>query len=533
MHEHISLETLVTITGRAFIEYVCNLSAEELQGRIEETTPLSPEKEAALQVLTDCASRIYSPTSSLEELRFALVGFLTDYNHQFTDTVTLNQIRESVGGIFFSTRRRDPIAQKLAALARDAYPFYLIPAEPNQPQNEQSTPLPQLSYYSRAVGFTHPTNSELIESLSTDPTLSLLFPEQNGETESSKAYVIHGFNTGSGSVAQASLFAYGIIQQTFAKLAVTRGTFTCQEFVDECLRNMELLKTLIRGEQKDVPLITAVSGIQLQDGQSITTAWGTLRKARDVEKIWLKPPRQNQSYEVDVVFESKFGMKMMIADELSSISLFQYDNQSGKETEEKLAIISALPQIALSKTVRIEPFASKLIPPFQTGDSMSYPWVIPYQIVSSLTSQELTSIEALANIVASHEYQRVIISFRRLASAVRRADITDGFIDLVVIWENLFGTKSGEVKFRIALSISKLLGETESERQRIFKQVSDLYTHRSNIVHGSRHYSRREVEAFWEQSLELTTKVLKKLFYERPELLSFNSDTRSKKLGLK
>lgn len=532
MHEQITLGTLLSITGRAFIEYACNLSPEELQGRIEETTQLSAEKEAALEALIDCASRNYSPAYSLEDLRFGLIGFLTDYNHQFTDTVTLNEIREAAGGTFYETRRTDPIAKKLATLARDAYPFYLIPAEPNQPQPEHSIPLSQLSYYSRAVSHTHSTNVELVELLPTDATLSQLFPAQEGEGETTRAYVIHGFNTGNGSVAQASLFAYGIIQQTFAKLAATKGTFTCKEFVDDCMRNMELLKTLIRGEQKDVPLITAVSGIQLEDGQSITTQWGTIRKAKDIEKIWLKPPFQNQGYEVDVVFESMFGMKMVVANDLSSIPFPQADNQSAKETEEKLAIIAALPQIALNKTIRIEPLASKLIPPFQTGDSMSHPWANPYPINVGLTNEEISSIEELSGKVADADYQKIIISFRRLASAVRRTDITDGFIDLVVIWENLFGSKSGEVKFKIALSMSKLLGETDAERQRIFKQVGDLYTSRSNIVHGSKHYSWTEVGDFWNQSLELTVKILKKLFYERPELLSFNADTRSKKLGL-
>jgi len=408
----------------------------------------------------------------------------------------------------------------------------LIPAEPNQPQGEQSIHLPQLSYYSRAVGFNNPVNTELIHLLPTDPDLVRLFPEQAGDTEVTRAYAIHGFNTGSGGVIQASLFSYGIIQQAFAKLAATKDNFTCQEFVNECLNNVELLKKLINGEQKDVPLITAVSGLELQNGQTIATEWGTLRKARSIEKIWLKSPYQNQSYEADVVFESKFGMKMVVGDDLGSIPFPRVDNQSDKDTEEKLAIISAIPQIVLNKTIRILPLNSILIPPFETGSSRAFSWVNPHPIKDTLTNQEIVLIEEFATTVASHDYKKIIISFRRLASAALRTDITDGFIDLVVIWENLFGTDGGEVKFRIALSMSKLLGETESERQIIFKQVGELYTHRSRIVHGSRHYSWREVSGFWEQSLELTTKVLKKLFYERPELLIFSSDTRSKKLGL-
>lgn len=533
MHEQISLGTLLTITGSTFVQYACNLSPEELQGRMEETSPLPANKEAALQTLIDCASRIYSPASTTDDRRYALVGFLTDYTHTYAGTVTLNQIRESAGGTFYETRRTDPIAKKLAELARDAYPFYLIPAEPNRAQSNPPMPSSHLTYYARAVGLTHSANTELIEILPTDSTLSRLFPEQRSGTNASKAYAIHGFNSGIGSVADASTFAYGMIQQTFAQLAATKGEFTCQEFVNHCLRNLEVLKKLINGEQKEVPLITAVSGLQLQDGQSIGTEWGILRKARDIEKIWLAPPFRQQSYEIDVVFESKFSMAMAIADELAAMPFPQQDNQSDKETEEKLAIISALPQIVLNKTLRIMPLTSKLLPTYQTGESMSYPWVSPFPITDSLTDEEISSIEELASIVARNDYSRVIISFRRLASAARRTDITDGFIDLVIIWENLFGTDTGEVKFRIALSISKLLGESEDERQRIFKQVSDLYTKRSYIVHGSRHYNWREVGEFWEQSLAVTIKVLKKIFYERPELLSHKSDTRSKLIGLK
>lgn len=532
MHEQILLGALLPITGRAFIEYVCNLTTEELQGRIEETTPLSVEKETALQILIDCASKCYQSNSSLEDLRYGLVGSLTDCNHRFTDTVTLNQIRELAGGSFYEIRRTDQIAKKLATLARDAYPFYLIPAEPNQPRNEQSIPMSVLSYYARAVSHDSPTNTELVKLLPTDPILSQLFPKQDVETEVSKAYVIRGFNTGSGSVAQASLFAYGIIQQTFAKLATTKGVFTCQEFVSECLRSVDLLKKLIIGEQKDVPLITAVSGLELQDGQTITTEWGILRKARDIEKIWLRSPYQSPRDEAAVVFESKFGMKMIVGDDLASISFPQVDNQSDKETEEILAIISAIPQIVLNKTIRILPLNSILIPPFETGSSRVFTWEVPYPIKDTLTNQEIITIEEFATTVASCDYKKIIISFRRLASAVLRTNNTDSFIDLVVIWENLFGTDSGEIKFRIALSMSKLLGETEDERELIFNQVSDLYKYRCKIIHGSRHYNWKEISEFREQSLELTIKVLKKLFYERPELLSCGSDDRSKKLGL-
>lgn len=527
MHEQITLGALLSITGRAFIEYACNLSPEELQGRIEGTTPLLAEKEAALQLLIGCVSRTYSPSYSLDGLRYNLVDFLTDYDHRFTDTVGLNEIRELAGGSFYKTRCTDPILKRIAVLALDTYPFYLIPVEPIQRDNQM-----QLPYNYCNVVYKHPANNELVDLLPTDAVLSRLFPEQDGQTDSIRAYAIQGLNMGGGSVAQASIFSYGIIQQAFAKLASNGADFTCQDFVNESLRGVSSLKKLIDGRQIDVPSITAVSGLKLQEGQPIGTKWGILRKISDVEKIWFMPPHQKQNYKVDIVFVSESRMKMLVGDDVNSVLSPETDNRSNKETEEKLAIISAIPQIVLNKTIRILTLNSILIPPFKTYSSMRFPSTGYCSINDTLTNKEINAIEGFASVVASCDYEKIIISFRRLASAVLRTDITDGFIDLVIIWENLFGTNGGEVKFRIALSMSKLLGETENERQLIFKQVSELYTHRSNIVHGSRHYSWREVGDFWERSLKLTAKVLKKLFYERPELLSLSSDARSKKLGL-
>jgi hypothetical protein len=56
-------------------------------------------------------------------------------------------------------------------------------------------------------------------------------------------------------------------------------------------------------------------------------------------------------------------------------------------------------------------------------------------------------------------HRRVDLAVRRLLSAVSyRTDPADKLIDAAVALENLFGTRQGEVTFRIAAATARLMG---------------------------------------------------------------------------
>jgi Ethanolamine utilization protein EutJ (predicted chaperonin) len=115
----------------------------------------------------------------------------------------------------------------------------------------------------------------------------------------------------------------------------------------------------------------------------------------------------------------------------------------------------------------------------------------------------------------------------------KKLDTTDAFIDLIIIWENLFGTRNGEVAFRISLSISKLLHKNPVDRLETFNQVKDLYDKRSEIVHGSQHYNPQQIQELYDSALKITVEVLKNIFQDNPELLNYSSDKRSRLLAIK
>ncbi|MEU2043607.1 hypothetical protein [Nocardia niwae] len=74
---------------------------------------------------------------------------------------------------------------------------------------------------------------------------------------------------------------------------------------------------------------------------------------------------------------------------------------------------------------------------------------------------------------------------RLLQATTERADSVDSFIDAVVAWESMFGTKV-ETAFRVTGSMALLLEPTDvAARKSLHKRLSDLYSYRSDLVHGT------------------------------------------------
>jgi hypothetical protein len=75
---------------------------------------------------------------------------------------------------------------------------------------------------------------------------------------------------------------------------------------------------------------------------------------------------------------------------------------------------------------------------------------------------------------------------RRTLSAISdRTDLLDGFIDAVMAWENMFGGRP-ETNLRVCGAIAWLPEPHDyNRRSQLFDEPKDLYTKRSNLVHGA------------------------------------------------
>lgn len=92
----------------------------------------------------------------------------------------------------------------------------------------------------------------------------------------------------------------------------------------------------------------------------------------------------------------------------------------------------------------------------------------------------------------------------RLLSAVNERDNPiDGFIDAVIVWENLFGA-AGETTLRVCGSLAHVLEPNDAgKRLALYKDTKKLYEKRSKLVHGSEQkISHADAFEHWKVSIQ-------------------------------
>jgi hypothetical protein len=100
--------------------------------------------------------------------------------------------------------------------------------------------------------------------------------------------------------------------------------------------------------------------------------------------------------------------------------------------------------------------------------------------------QESQFIDLYGRLSSSPNLSKANLALTRWNSAVDRLREEDNLIDYWVALESLFVPDSTqELSYRAPLRIAAFLGETGSERERIYNEMRDSYKLRSEIVHGS------------------------------------------------
>lgn len=174
-----------------------------------------------------------------------------------------------------------------------------------------------------------------------------------------------------------------------------------------------------------------------------------------------------------------------------------------------------------------------ILNPMQRGGTPS--WMLEQQIPANNTlhpSKFAEVVEIHALIEAKHP-ESLNISMKRLLSAVsQRNDPIDSFIDALIVWENVFGTKS-ETGFRVTGSLARLLEEGNlANRLELQRELGKLYNIRSRLVHGEKEPDPEKSMEYRQRSIAIAIECLRCLYKDRQDLLTMNSEDRSKQLLL-
>jgi hypothetical protein len=517
------------VVGTRFLGFVCNVTERQLQARLETGRRLTGAKEAVLQQALTAAVQ-----SAV--LGFQVGGGEADFLYpllEYDETGRMarpNLLRVAAGGDIPRRRPKDPAAAALATLARDLYPALLL--EPTRRIGRGPVPRwVERTWSISPVSFRHPASAEFERAVDADPSLNVLFTKDT--PESGKTGFIWT-SLGTGRSIQLSMLAHDLLIATLFELTLG-GAFDQAAFIDGALEQLDVLRRLVAGERVDVRCSVAFVGAELP-GRPLATPWGTLR-APTTGELELRADTP-VAHSQEIVLSTTVPLEMRIdADSMPQIMASPFTEtaaatfQAVQHRADMLALTLLLtfdrePAVAVARTWTL------VENPLNQGPSLSwFQSAVPLH-PHVLVSEDRPKIRAWATRIERDYSDRLDIAVKRtLSSLTTRWDPTDRLIDAVVALENLFGTGSGELAFRISAGAAYLLEQDARRRADVQSEVSRLYNVRSKIVHGAHSPAPATVEPLAKAATTFAVRSLRVLFAQQRRLLDEKDRARLLILG--
>lgn len=520
--------------GLDALAYFCGTDRATVLKRLDESTSLSEARESVLGELLGLASHL-TQLSAEDNVPVAMRLDVLGRFHEETETSIGNALRLRCGGEVSIESSDEPVERELLTLLRDAYPLLLMPIE------DRHFPRPQIT----SALWSNPARKRLDTALLDDPDLSQLFPtEREGSGWSGNVMR----STGSGGGVQLWTFPELIITGTWWRGHLDND-LSLGYLREEVLRQARLLRRATRGEACSVQTLLAFTGLVLEEGTTIRLPFGSLREVTESERE-LSPgmieggvthttaegEAVTATYSGDVVLESEIEYRIDVQDDDAFEALGDWPDELRAFDVLGRNIDSLRLAVLLSgddeSPLQLAPTWRMVFDPLSWGPLQSWndprhgPSIAPRLLARTDDVERWTA--------AIHEHRRpsIDVAIRRTISAsTHRMDQVDALVDLVIAWENLFGSRKGEPTLRISASLAWLLGSDPESREVVRAQVVKIYALRSDIVHGNREVKPAEAAASLQDARRLTLEAWRRLFADRADLLALrNGDERSRDL---
>lgn len=520
----VSEEQLLTALGDDFLAYVCATEPSTLRGFAEgDTSALTdPQREAFLAaiVLAQRFSLWRRPNASnddrvppdgqlYEPLVFSFGQFCA-----FTESgeTSARALRRSAGGELRALPEpdADPVLSALVWLARDLWPYLLLP------RDAAVSGIGLLSG-AGAAAFNHPAQPALREGVRHErEPLRRLFSGLDDELAPSKSI---WSTSGRGGSVQLVLLGEQLIEGA-ARLAGWSAVPDEEQFFAALEDQLRVVRQLARGGRVDVPATVGLTGLRLREGTELfATPVGTLREASN--ESW-PGPRDHDS-EATVALDTTFPLRYTIGDrELSADPPTKFW-QSWRELDRRVDRLRLA--LLLADGVTRPPLRVVSIevhdPLFRAASFRRSPG---FSFPTELAVAAEADILRWAREIEAHFAEPISLAVRRTLSAADPArEPEDALVDAVIALESLFGTGETEVGFRLSTAVAFLFGRTAHERRALHKEVGDLYSVRSNLVHGKHFDDRAALDRYRRRAVELALDSLKLLLSTHHHLIPNNA----------
>lgn len=512
------LAEIAELIGHECLAFVCAATTTEIAERLDGKF-LSEHTEASLLAVREILSSpvVTAPTDS-ESRRMAAASMLTMWNEDAGMSVA-NLLRRQAGGELPVIDEDEPIAEALSHLACNGYAALLVPGS-RQP-----------GMFSMNGAFRSPWNGKLQRAVLADPELTKLF---KGPIDSDASSFALWSSTGRGEGGvQLALLGTRLLG-TPAAMAQARS-LSIAEFMATSVEAVSDMRTLlVAREPLEVPVIQGLDGLVLPTGVEICTQWGTLRPLlRGEEELVSTGYKGAGNAVIETTCEVSLSIEQM--DESSELS--EYPEELAHRREEAEAQLQeGVRMIGLAVVLAKDLSMPAHIGPRYTVVAEPFSWMPaiwgrgPMQRLSipvELSRQDVEDVAWWVSRIERSHHERISVAVSRTISAHERLDPTDAFVDALIAWDALFGSRSGDaVVFRVATGFALLLAEGEDERRNVKKRAQKLYGLRSDVVHGA--IPRLDWSVAGEhrqEAVQMLLRALRLLYKDDPDLLAKSDRT--------
>ncbi|TCJ40096.1 HEPN domain-containing protein [Parafrankia sp. BMG5.11] len=511
------MEELRKVYGDAFLKYVLDLE------------DLSVTKDALNDGQRHAVDRLVQASqhgTADDEHTFRLNLQLSFGNYDGTiGTTWCSALRQISGGDRPQVNTADTLLGQLLELGIEIWPVFLLPEPEDWPLTIGGiTP----------NTFSHPLTTLLRQAILDDAALQKLFPEVPEQISDDRATLgIHSAITVSNGHSGSRQLA--TLPDTLLTAARYRQILHGSEDIDSYLGEIEQVldesRRLACGEEVQVPRLVGLNGLRLPSGDEFVTPFGTIRQARDSDRILLTTPGI-RGFHSQSMLETTHPLKILdirkFEDEAPATAVRRLERFQSvfdgyqKRTEVNLMMARLALLLASDGNTFIAPAPAAWATLDPLSPSPLQHWMLQQAEPSGTSILDPEAIQRTttwASRIRPEEVERIEIGVKRLLSAASiRGDLVDGFIDAVVCWENMLGSSS-ESTFRTCGAMACLL-EPDDYKARIdlTKKLESLYGLRSKVIHGARDLNFREAKKHRDDAIRYGLEAMRRLL-ELPSIL--------------
>jgi hypothetical protein len=346
-------------------------------------------------------------------------------------------------------------------------------------------------------------------------------------------------NSGRGGTQQMYHLIGYLLNDAFARVLLSHEELTWNRLLKQLPVSLNIMRELGAGNEVTVPRLVGYSGVQVKSPKGYSIGGLKLRPPDQVyDAYFLREVNQ-----LTTVCETTYKLRMvsivpwksgddMIKQLEKNRSKFEATQKSAQKDIDiiRFAVLMASPD---DQFLSMAERSSFILDPTTAGGSSYSRLVLSHVPIVELDDDMTKLAVQWAKKVNAHHPTSLDIGMRRLLQAVsERVEASDGFVDAVIAWENIFGTNQ-ETTFRVTASLAKLIEPTDLvKREELFVELKKLYGDRSNLVHGNSEPAATKIYEMRNRAIRIAILAFKMLYEDRTDLLLLKSDQRSSRLLL-